>query len=499
MKTIVLFCLIMSFVGATPQFAFCEEEAALEEILDGFDDEPTDIDSDLDEVLDGFDGTGDGEAAGDESGYEPILEGFEDPENASTATRTPGSMIDTSPFSIDGYVKIGSTYNYMHDAPDPGETDWRGLSKLRAELLVQAEFKPAPKWKMFVSGKGHYDAAYAINGRDEYTEDVLDAYETELEMRDTYISGSLSRNIDIKLGRQIVVWGKSDNIRITDVLNPLDFREPGLTDIEDLRLPVYMSRADYYFGDFSLTGLAIHEIRFNKLPEFGSDFFPYSALPPTEDIPESIAEHTEFAAALNGIFSGWDLSLYWADIYNDIPRLKTVPSFPMPALRRTHDRINMLGTGLTAARGNWLFKSEAAYFTGIRFLNSTDKFSRLDGLIGFEYTGFDNTTISLELADRYLLDFDKDLEDTPDDANENEFQSAIRLTRDFINDTLTLTVLANAFGIYGEKGAFQRLTLEYDLTDAFSILGGVVMYQSGDIFNQVDDNDRLIFEAKYFF
>jgi len=30
-------------------------------------------------------------------------------------------------FSLDGYFKLGSTYNISHDKPAMGQTDWRGL------------------------------------------------------------------------------------------------------------------------------------------------------------------------------------------------------------------------------------------------------------------------------------------------------------------------------------------------------------------------------------
>ena len=48
-----------------------------------------------------------------------------------------------------------------------------------------------------------------------------------------------------------------------------------MVDIEDLRLPVLMTRLDYYFGDFDITFAAIHERRLNKTAAFGSDFWPY--------------------------------------------------------------------------------------------------------------------------------------------------------------------------------------------------------------------------------
>jgi len=181
------------------------------------------------------------------------------------------------------------------------------------------------------------------------------------------------KSLDIKLGRQIVVWGKSDNIRVTDVLNPLDMREPGLTDIEDLRLPVATSRLDYYIGDWNLTGIVIHEIRFNKSPEYGSDFYPSSTPPPYEDKPGSRCKNTEYAAAINGIFSGWDISFYWADFYNDTPHMELVSAGPPPQIEWKHARLKMFGAAFNQALGNWLLKTEAAYIDGFKFFNHRAK------------------------------------------------------------------------------------------------------------------------------
>jgi hypothetical protein len=72
------------------------------------------------------------------------------------------------------------------------------------------------------------------------------------------------------------------------------------------------------------------------------------------------------------------------------------------------------------------------------------------------------------------------LKPPPDELRENEFQWVARIMKNYINDTLTLTLLASTFGIKADDGAFQRLDAEYDVTDAISIRGEVVFYQSGD-------------------
>jgi hypothetical protein len=47
----------------------------------------------------------------------------------------------------------------------------------------------------------------------------------------------------------------------------------------------------------------------------------------------------------------------------------------------------------------------------------------------------------------------------------------------------------------------QRFSMEYDIKDDFSVMVGIVTYQSGDKtqFRNIGDNDRLFLEAKYSF
>ncbi len=497
--TVVTFLFLLLFLTTLlPKPSSATDNEALDEILSGFEEEKI-SDDDLKDVLEGFED----ETEGVEKGriIDDILEGFDEGAE-DVGTESSEEQYKQSIFSLDGYCKFGASYNIAHDAPEEGKTDWRGLSRLRAEMQLDLSAKFSDSWQALISGKGSYDFAYGINGRDEFTDDVLDNYEKEIELGETYVLGSLTDSLDIKAGRQIVVWGKSDNIRVTDVLNPLDMREPGLTDIEDLRLPVTMTRLDYYIGHWSLTGIAVHEIRFNKKPEYGSDFYPTETPLPHENKPKSCAANTEFAVAVNGIFSGWDISFYWADIYDDMPHMELVSSGLSPQIEMKHARLKMYGTAFNIAVGNWLFKTEAAYFDSIEFFNAPDKkYSRTDVLAGVEYSGFKDTTVSIEAVNRHINDFDTVLKQPPDEAQEDEFQWVVRLTRDFLNETLTLTLLTSTYGTTGQDGAFQRFSLEYDLTDAILIRGGVVFYQSGDKgkFKNIGDNDRLFLEFRYSF
>jgi hypothetical protein len=338
------------------------------------------------------------------------------------------------------------------------------------------------------------DFIYQLRDQD-YTDEVLDDYQQEIELDELYIQGSPTRSLDLKVGRQIVVWGKSDNLRVTDVLNPLDLREPGMVDIEDLRLPVAMTRLDWYVGDWNLSAILIHETRFNKNPAFGSDFYPFAAALPHENTPSDSLSNSEYALALSGVFSGWDIAFYAAGIYNDQFHQETRGGSPV----LEHARTNMVGSAVNIALGNWLLKGEAAHFTGLEYTSLPgEKKSRSDLLLGVEYSGFDDASLSLELVNRHIHNYDQILRS--ESVRRDELQSALRFQGDYLHDRLHL-ILLNSLYLQGGAAGFSRASLGYDLADALTLTGGVVFYHGGEKlpFGAFGDNDRLFLDLKFSF
>ena len=475
---ILITFLFVSFWFPISGGVYAQGEAGVEEILSGFEEDQK-SDEDLQEVIEGFDDEAQSEKKKEEIEAEEILEGF-DEDTAAAEDLVPEQEYLPDFLSLDGYFKLGSSYNMYHHQAEGTDTEWHGLSRLRAKMVLELDAKFSESWQARVAGHGFYDFAYEIRGRDEFTQEVLDENENELEFGEVWLLGSITDQLDLKAGRQIVVWGKSDNIRVTDVLNPLDLREPGLTDLENLRLPVTMTKLDYFLWGLNLSGMVIHEIRYNKEPEFGSDFFPAAQPLPTTESPDTgfDIDNTQYALALHGIFHGWDASLYGAYFYDDTPHLDTDSGGDQ---KLKHARLKMVGGAFNIATGNWLFKTEAAYLDGIRFFNRGKDFNRIDALVGVEYSGLTDMTLSFEIADRHILNFDRQIEEAPDFTEEDRWVSALRMTKTYLNETLTLTILAQTWGLSGDDGALQRFTAEYDLTDTIELTGGVVFYKSGDL------------------
>jgi hypothetical protein len=149
---------------------------------------------------------------------------------------------------------------------------------------------------------------------------------------------------------------------------------------------------------------------------------------------------------------------------------------------------------------NWLLKAEAAYFSGLRYASLPGReMSRLDTLLGVEYSGFSDTTLSLEVANRHLNEYDRALQG--EGLAEDVWQSALRYQGDFMHARLHLLALVSLFGRGLDEGGFSRYSAAYDIADALTLTGGVVSYEGGKQFpfSSIADNDRLFLDLKYSF
>ena len=448
-------------------------QASVEDALDGFEDSPAP--TSIDSVLEGFD---------ERPAPPPVV---------PAAPDAPPSWL-----RVGGRVRQGIIVSFAHDAPAPGGIDHRGLSSLQTRLDLEADVDFGADWRARATGHAWYDLAPDTGSRRNHPSAYSGAYGREAEPGEFFIQGPIADRIDVTLGRQVVVWGPSDQFRINDVLNPLDRRLPGMTDIKDLRLASTMVRLDLYAKPWSVTVIAVPERRFDKLPVPGSDFHAGSVGLPPRDAPGSTLGTPGAAVAIAGTFPGWDLSLHTARVYDSRPHVAFTHNGP----RLRYGRVNMAGAAGSAVFGNWLFKAEAAVFSGERYSNARERtFSSLRAMAGAEYAGFANTSVSLDAANTHIFSFDRNLKATPDGRQRNAPATAIRASRRFLHDTVEISLVALTVGLTGENGSIQRLQAAYDPSDSARITAGLTLYNSGGLgpFREIGNNDRLFLTLDYYF
>jgi len=76
---------------------------------------------------------------------------------------------------------------------------------------------------------------------------------------------------DLRLGKQQVVWGTADGIKLLDIINPTDFRELNQNAMEDSRIPVWMVNAERYFDNGGNLQLIVSQHEENKIAGLNKD------------------------------------------------------------------------------------------------------------------------------------------------------------------------------------------------------------------------------------
>ncbi len=84
-------------------------------------------------------------------------------------------------------------------------------------------------------------------------------------LRELYIDTQFA-GWDLRLGKQQVVWGTADGIKLLDIINPTDYRELNQNAMESSRIPIWMINAERNVGDRGNVQLIVSQAETNKVP-----------------------------------------------------------------------------------------------------------------------------------------------------------------------------------------------------------------------------------------
>ena len=162
------------------------------------------------------------------------------------------SLLDDKLF-ISGYVQNQSSYR-VGGSPD----QWVSSEN---RLQVEMEAKLHPDVKLFGVFRGTYDAIYDLrHDSDQWKRDYAGSRETlstDYKMRELFMDATLG-SWNFRVGKQQVVWGETDGLRLMDIINPLDMRRQFVTrDWRDIRISQTMVKATYGIDQQSNTFLEL--------------------------------------------------------------------------------------------------------------------------------------------------------------------------------------------------------------------------------------------------
>ena len=327
--------------------------------------------------------------------------------------------------------------------------------------------------------------------------DELDAGVKELYM-DLYFD-----SMDLRIGKQQIIWGKADGVFITDVVSPKDLSNFVLPDFDEIRMGVSALKADWY--------LDAVELELVWVPMFTPSVTPSGLwttsmpLPPGATINDAVIadyslENSEVFAKVSYMGSAIDVELMGGYMWDDLPVPHMVTLVPSPTFTPQHHRLLMGGGSFSTDIAGVIIRGEGAYYSGKKFQTSDLSVPEWVVEKGFVHymAGLDYSLAGITLGAQFIQEIILDYDDAMN--NNDEFKSTMTfvMAKSFLNETLMLEF----FSYVGltNKDALLRPKATYDLADGLEWIIGADIFigDSGD-FGQYDDNDLIYTKIKYSF
>ena len=331
----------------------------------------------------------------------------------------------------------------------------------------------------------------------------------EAELREFYIETGIG-SAYLTLGKQQVVWGKADGLKILDVVNPQSFREFILDDFEDSRIPLWTLNLEMPLGSDTLQLLWVPDQTYHELPTSNATYsFTSPQLVPIapSDVsinlrpvtkPSQLIKDSDLGLRWSSFRNGWDLTLNYLYHYHDLPvlfqNIQLTPQGPIVSIEPEYKRSHLFGGTFSKAFGDLTLRGEIGYSTDRYYLSNnpaeTDGVSQAEELasvLGFDWFGISDTFLSLQVFQSTLINPPTNLSRSDTDTT---FTFLAR--REFFNDTLEAEILWLANSNDGDGLARPKITYEWQ-DDVKSWIGADILYgDKNELFGQFENNDRVV-------
>ncbi len=368
-------------------------------------------------------------------------------------------------------------------------------------------------------GHEHEDATHWLPRSVRYSDEVTS------ELREGYVEVARSR-WELRLGRQIIPWGRADEINPTDVISPKNYTlllpegQPGYREgVNALRIDTFLP------GRLRAIGVYV--------PFFEQSIIPLSDPPPGVTLDERLPpiRLANGSAGIKLDRSGGDvdasLSYYYG--YNLVPEVQVdhVTADPSTgalagSASLRHQRQHMIGADFATSRGRYGYRGEVAWVhTSNPHGRRVDEITPyLAYVFGVERNFGESTSLIVQYVGRFVperVDPEQALAN-PDPvlARANFLASratmvigqqldtvqngwSVRFDKKFWNDTLDCELLGLHY--FERNDFFLRPRITYDWTDSVKTAVGGEIFQGpkNSTFGRVEKNTGAFVEVKYSF
>jgi len=405
-------------------------------------------------------------------------------------------------WSVHGGIKNESAY-FMS-----GVKRW---DKIQNRLELKPEIIFDNGWQFRGRALLWYDATsdlLATNTTD-LSRGIKQHYRTATQVKEAYLLYE-GDAFDLRLGQQQVVWGKTDGLRMLDVINPLDMREFILDDFLDSRIGLAAARLNWYPDtdiEQELELLLIPDARPAQLAPAGSRWA--FATPPAPaglsvqqlapQQPNWSAKNTEAGIAWRANVHGWDVSANYFYGWKDTPNIlrNVVPGILQ--VQQKYLRMHTIGGSFSNAFNAFVLRGEMAanLREGINarattFADSVQRKTTLNAALAIEWSRY-NWIISPQFFIRHIANWNNALLE----SKHTGFWT-LRIATDFMHEKLKPEVLFLADWSAG--GWLARPKASYEWSDhVTTVFGADIFGGKHGFLGQFSGNDRIYLESEYTF
>ncbi len=331
------------------------------------------------------------------------------------------------------------------------------------------------------------------------------------ELRDFYVERRAAGGL-MRFGRQQIVWGRLDGIKVLDLVNPQDFREFILDDFGDSRIPLWSAYFDYNVGSWRAELALIPDGTGHAIPVEGAWFeltaprFRFGATPDQPGLPiltEQPGHGLGDAAAglrLSRQFDNLELALVAYTGNDPEPLGRLVSAAGEPVVERFHERRDAFGASVDLGLGSAVLRAEYAYQPERTFNTrspgrlGTVALDQHRGAIGLDLDG----PLELFINVQYLVDT---ISAAPAGLVRpaSDRVATLYVRRSFAYDSIVLA--ARWYHSFTDEDDLGAISIEYALRDDTTIELAAQAFSGirEGLFGQFTDRDRITLSLRHTF
>lgn len=347
---------------------------------------------------------------------------------------------------------------------------------------------------------GNSKVAISLNA----TYNALLPEETGIRLREAYFDHQ-EQHWGLRVGRQLVIWGAADGVRITDLLSPMDMSEFLTQDYDDIRMPINAFRFSLFNETMRLEAIVVPTFEGFRLPVSTKN--PWSLFPSNgsdfiwkdEGKPAFKAANIEYGGRWSVTLPGIDFSLAALHTWNKMPILELHPisAKEVHVLPHYH-RMGVLGGDCSIPLGQLVLRGEAAFnidkYFAYREGTSQHGFNTLHWLVGADWYAPNEWMLSGQFSMENIFKYEEIL------AQKNHSALlTLNISKKLFGSTLQLSDFTY-IDLTG-KGWLSRFTIDYALSDQVHLLAGYDWLGSKgeSTFTLYKNNSEAWLKARYNF